>query len=424
MNRRKKKTRNNSTRNSRKTQQAEIGLLGRALRGLGGLGGAALGGLAGNPGVGSVVGTSFGAAVSKWLGAGDYEVSKNSLVARASSAIPTMHRTDQSVVIRHKEYVGPLTGSTAFTVQRECVINPGLSGTFPWLSGIAKNFQEYSVKGMVYHYVPTSGSAISSTSSALGSVMFQTTYRSTDTPPVSKIEMLNEYWSNEVVPFETCVHPIECDPKENPFSIHYVRAGDAVGEPLLYDIGRTFIATQGMQSAYVVGDVWVTYEIEFKKPIVSSNATSHGTFKAMNFTGSISTSAFFGGVEVSSEGKLPYTLSTGRTVIFPPGLTGTYMIILSLGSTLGVGHTSLLTFTTAPILTGCVSSDLPWGGSIGPSTFTDTSGVPGATAHCLVTYAGITISDPSVTATVQLPDGQWSSGTMNTALITVVQVDS
>jgi hypothetical protein len=423
MNRRKKKTRT-STRNSRKTQQTEIGLLGRALRGLGGLGGAALGGLAGNPGVGSAVGTSFGAAVSKWLGAGDYEVSKNSLVARASSAIPSMHRTDQSVVIRHKEYIGPLTGSTAFTVQRELVVNPGLSGTFPWLSGIAKNFQEYSVKGMVYHYVPTSGSAISSTSSALGSVMFQTTYRSTDAAPTSKVEMLNEYWSNEVVPFETCVHPIECDPKENPFSIHYVRVGTAVGEPLLYDIGRTFIATQGMQSAYVVGDVWVTYEIEFKKPIVSSNATNLATFYSASYSGSITTSAFFGGTLLRTEGKLPVTLSLGRTITFPPGSVGVYSITLSLRTTSGVTHPTLITFVSTPILTNCIISDIAFAGAYGPETLVNTAAGPGALVKDMTYSICVGIVDPSATATVLLRNGQWDAGTMETSAISIVQLDS
>jgi hypothetical protein len=420
MDRRKRngKKRNASARNTTK----QIGLLGQALRGLGGLGGAALGGLAGHPGIGGAVGTSFGAAISKWLGAGDYQVSKNSLVTRASASIPTMHRTDQTVVIRHREYIGPLTGSTEFTVQRQLIINPGLSGTFPWLSGIAKNFQEYRVTGMVYHYVPTSGSAISSTSSALGSVMFQTTYRTTDDEPSSKVEMLNEYWSNEVVPFESTVHPIECDPKENPFSVHYVRVGDAVGEPLLYDIGKTFIATQGMQSAYTVGDVWVTYEVELKKPIVTSNVTSMGAFKSAAFGGAAVTTASFFNDPGQTYGQLPVTISSGRTITFATGLTGTYILTLHIQSPGGLGHATQVTFIGTAALTNCAFADLSFGGNTETGSVFNTATT--GTALDLYYTVCLVITNPGVQATMRFPDGQWTSGAVGGVGLNIVQIDS
>jgi hypothetical protein len=54
-----------------------------------------------------------------------------------------MHNTGQTVVIRHKEYLGEIRGSTTFTVQDALQINPGNARTFPWLSGVAVRFQEY-----------------------------------------------------------------------------------------------------------------------------------------------------------------------------------------------------------------------------------------------------------------------------------------
>jgi len=267
------------TQKSRQKITKEVGLLGKALRSLGGLGGGALGGMMGMPMAGSAAGTSLGAAISKWLGSGDYSVGSNSIVSQAvrgSASIPDMHRNDQSVVIRHKEFLGEIRSNTTFTINQSFELNPGLTPTFPWLARIATRFQEYRIRGMVFHYVPSSGSAIASTNNALGTVMLQTSYRSNDTPPSSKVELLNEYWSSEAVPSEPFCHPIECDPAENPFNIQYVRSGvvPTGDNKLLYDLGVTHVATSGQQqSGVVLGDLWVSYEVELKKPLIDSNVT-------------------------------------------------------------------------------------------------------------------------------------------------------
>lgn len=270
-------SKNKSKKSKMKTQ--ELTRLGSALRALGGLGGGAVGGLIGMPGTGANIGSGLGAALSKWLGSGDYQVSSNSMVSsmKASGSIPLMHKNDQSVIVRHKEFIGEIKSSTGFAVQYTLELNPGVPETFPWLSNIARNYQEYRFKGVVFHYVPTSGSAVASTNNALGSVMMQTSYRATDTPPDSKRELLNEYWSTETAPFETTCHPIECNPSENPFNIQYVRQvavpeGDNL---LMYDLGVTHVAVSGQQAdGVVLGDLWVTYEVELKKPILFSNVTT------------------------------------------------------------------------------------------------------------------------------------------------------
>lgn len=389
-----------------KKKQEEVSAMGKALRALGSAGGGLLGGTLGAAPAGSIVGNNLGAAISKWLGFGDYTVSKNSIVQRAASGIPMMHKDGQSVTIRHKEFIGQISGSTAFTIQHEYPINPGLSVTFPWLSRIAQQFQEYKFKGLVFHYIPTSGTAISSASSALGSVMFQTSYRSTDSPPASKIEILNEYWANEVVPFETAAHPIECDPKENPFEVHYVRTGSiSSGDYLLYDLGRTFVATSGMQSTNVVGDFWVTYEVELKKPLITSDVTHGSTsYSGVFIGGTYSTTDYFNG-PVTTLGSLPLTLS-GRTITFPKGTpVGRYLITCTLVPV--TTFTGGLAFDAVSIFTNCttalVDSTNLWIGVAEAN----------AAGHTNMTYlAGVQIYDPSLVATVQLPGSVIGAGTI------------
>ncbi len=280
-----KKGRKTRVRRAAAAKNKQVTLLGHALRSLGGLGGSALGGYFGAPATGGAVGTSLGAAISKWLGSGDYVVTNNSLT-KVGPTIPAMHNQSQSIVVRHKEYLGPVKGSIDFTVQHEYVLNPGMVDTFPWLARIAGCFQEYTFRGAVFHYVPTSGMAITNSNPAIGSVMMQTSYRSTEDKPQTKIELLNEYWASESAPNETFAHPLECQPAENPFKVQYIRSAPLeTDSPLMYDLGKTFIATQGMPATgNPIGDLWITYEVELRKPIVKSNVAPGLNFSTYGVT--------------------------------------------------------------------------------------------------------------------------------------------
>lgn len=368
----------------RRKKPAEMTRLGGALRALGGLGGTALGGLIGMPASGGSVGTGLGATLSRWLGSGDYEINKNSIVNRleVSGSVPEMHKSDQTIVVRHREFVATVNSSQAFEVQQTFDINPGNNVLFPWLAGIAARFQEYKVRGMVFHYVPTSGSAVASTNSALGAVMLQTTYRASDSPPSSKVEMLNEYSSSESVPCDAFCHPIECDPKENPFNIQYVRTQNTPTSEgkLLYDLGSTHLAVQGCQTTgNPIGDLWVTYEIELKKPLVSSNITSAiRSFSAI--TSSTDTANMFSTI-TSSSGPLPILLA-GNRVLFGKGTSGSYQVTVRLTSAL----TSLTAWPT-PTLTNCTY--LPISGGY---TYLRTSQTAGGALDGAVAMLWVTLS--------------------------------
>jgi len=329
---------------------------GVAMRGLGELAGGVIGAYAGGP-IGSVggamLGNVLGAGVSYITGNGDYRVSRNSLALSPNATVPSMHKANQTITVRHKEYLGPISGSTSFQIQKTYSINPGLAGTFPWLSGIAEQYEQYSIKGMVFQYVPTSGS-FTGNSSALGVVMMQTAYRATEDPPQDKQELLNEYWSTEVVANCGTIHPIECNPKENPFQVHYVRSEvSPPGEILMYDMAKTFVATQGMDNTGVVGDLWVTYEIELKKPIIRSNAIiDDGKHYIAKYQAIATPTNFFGTNQTELvDGPLKVS-ANGRTVTLPAG-ENDYLIVL-VGNFYHNGSTaSLNSWNVSPTLVNC-----------------------------------------------------------------------
>jgi hypothetical protein len=340
-----------NTKRANMPKKKNITPIGKLIRAAGAAGGSALGGYFGMPALAGAAGGQLGALASKWLGFGDYTVKQNS-VLRSSMSVPSMHSTGQSITVRHKEFVGPIKSSINFTTQYSLPLNPALSGTFPWLSGVADRYQEYAFKGVVFHYIPASGNAISGTSPSLGTVMLQTSYRASDSAPINKIEMLNEYCASEAVPCEPFIHPIECDPRENPFNIHYCRSmSPPSGEPLMsYDLGRTFVATQGqLADGNVLGDLWVTYEVELKKPVVRTDVSSGGYWQA-SFTPASATN-LFNGNPIAEIGTLDMGWTTDNTLILPETGGRNYLITLYFGSSTfsAFDWTKSLTFVNAVV---------------------------------------------------------------------------
>jgi hypothetical protein len=215
-----------------------------------------------------------------------------------------------------------------------------MASSFPWLATIASQFQEYTWKGIVFHYIPTSGNSVASTNTALGTVMMHTDYRVTAPAPTSKVELLNEYFACDARPSDSFVHPIECDPKENPYNVQYVRT-TAVPEgedPKSYDLGVVNIATQGFPGANTTsGEIWVTYEVELRKPQIVVG-------------GSVGTSAAYSSADLNTTttigSNLTYSLNElGLQVYtkgfqFPVGTTGYYSVLATWYSG-GTGTTAL-----------------------------------------------------------------------------------
>lgn len=398
----------------KKSKNANVTLVGQALRTLGGLGGSALGGMLGQPIAGGSLGTGLGAAISRWLGQGDYTVRENSLVRgslRASNSIPQMHNGGQSITVQHKEFISTIKGSVDFQVQRFFILQPGDSNTFPWLSGIADKFQQYRIKGMVFHYVPTSGYAVSGTSAAIGAVMMQTSYRSNDTLPSSKIEMLNEYWASESSPADSFCHPIECSPKENPFSVHYVRTQPTPinDSPLMYDLGVTHIATQGMPGdGNAVGDLWVTYDIEFSKPIVASDVTDTIPSALLSASSGIDPTSWFGSTALTATGQsVPFTMA-GRTISMPLGLIGTYLVTIRIAAPF-----TAVNLSGSPVYVNCSESLADTSAIYNRTVATSAVGLNSA-----FYVFGVKCRDPSSVATITVPSASWT-GTPTLITVTI-----
>jgi hypothetical protein len=247
-----------------------------------------------------------------------------------------MHRAGQSVIVRHKEYIGDVVSSDVYAQQRELALNPGLSSSFPWLSSIARQYQEYTWKGMVFHFVPTVGEAVSATVPVYGNVMMHTEYRVTAPAPANKAELLNEYFASDSRPSEPFVHPIECDPKENPYNVQYVRTGPVPSgeDAKTYDLGMFRCCTQGQAAAgSVLGELWVSYEVELRKPQLTSQS---GEATQVRGTSTFSTTTPLGSTLTTVYDGIGATVTSGGSaavVTFNPGVVGKFLILYTWNPT-------------------------------------------------------------------------------------------
>jgi hypothetical protein len=203
-------------------------------------------------------------------------VSDNSIVAPLTAApvpelISDSRLADGLLRIRHREYLGDLQTGTTTPWRGTYRLNPSDPLTFPWLSTLAQNFEQWVAHGIVFEFVSTCGNAVSSTNAALGSISLATQYNSEATAFSSKIQLLNHYFATSTKTAENLMHAIECSPDEVPTKLLYTGVPtpfgpDYPGDDRLYDLGFTTYWLQGSQSFYTAGELWVTYDVSLLKP--------------------------------------------------------------------------------------------------------------------------------------------------------------
>jgi len=223
---------------------------------------------------GKTAGTVAGGAgdfFSRILGLGAYNVRTNSLV-NVQTGAPMMHSSNEEIRLRHREFLGNVIGSVAFTGQR-FEINPGLSSTFPWMSTMARNYEQWQPMGLVVYYATSSGTEAGSVS--LGSVIIATQYDPADGPFGSEIDMQDYTYSTNISPDQNGMHPVECDPKQNTLREFFVRDRSVMsGEDIrFYDLGVLNVYTVGqVEDGDTLGKIYLCHDIKLMRPKLASTS--------------------------------------------------------------------------------------------------------------------------------------------------------
>nr|QKV51333.1 putative capsid protein [Crucivirus sp.] len=315
----------------------EPGPFGKVGRLLGGGLGQMVGGSTGRE-IGEKVG-GLAHWIGKLFGSGDYKMGENPdyNVLTNAHQIPQFSSSKMTNMVCHREYIQDIISSAtpgAFNLQ-SFDINAGLAASFPWLSNLAQNYEQYKVHGMVFEFRTMSADALNSTNTALGQVIMACEYNSANPNFINKQQMENYEYAISCKPSESAYCAVECAKNQTPVAELYVR-GHAVPsgqDQRLYDLGNFQIATNGLQGASVnVGELWVTFCVELLKPRLFGGTLGDAILTAhINLSTSIAvttgyliihpTLADYDGI-----GLLPFTTAT--TLNFPANIIdGTYMIV-------------------------------------------------------------------------------------------------
>lgn len=291
-------------------------------------------------------------------GLGSYKVEniRHNVFMSDPPMIKNARSIEGATVIRHREYLGPIISSTVagqFKIQ-SYALNPAQSQSFPWLSSIAQNYEEYRPNGVMYEFKSTCSDAIaSSTNLALGQIMLATRYDPTDPPFASDIEMLNYEFAQSGKVSDNVCHYVECDTKQSPLTHLYTRPGSAGGDQDLRfsDFGTFYIASSGLQGTSVqLGQLWVSFEFLLYKPkIASLQSTPTALFKWYN--PSITSSAPLGaGVfQYNAENDVQATVSA-NIITFPQLASPvTWLVVINWA-----GFTAMSSQFNSLTLTNCV----------------------------------------------------------------------
>lgn len=244
---------------------------------------------------GKLIGGALQGLFKKLTGYGDYKVNSNTFMT--GNDPPLFASKGRGMVVQHREFLGDITTSSVasqFNIQT-FPINAAQPTTFPWLSQVASQFEQFCVRGMIFEFKSMSSDALNSTNTALGSVIMATQYNSVNAPFTNKSQMENHEFSSSCKSSADFIHGIECARGETPVNCLYTRLGSVPvnADPRLYDLGQFNIATVGFQGTSVnIGELWVTYDIELLKPQLQSSGISTPIADHWLLTGAVSATPF------------------------------------------------------------------------------------------------------------------------------------
>jgi hypothetical protein len=208
-------------------------------------------------------------------GFGDYAVS-NDIVndgGGAPEAVPSFGEGPNEVVISHKEYVCDIFGpETAGIFQNQTFsLNPALPTTFPWLSQVAANYDEYEFGQMIFTFKSTVTDFVAA-NGQVGSMILTTQYNANDAPFQSKQDAMEYDGAVSGKVSEMILAGVECDPTLNSGTPgKYTRSGPPPPDEDIktYDLGTLNVAvsnTPDQFSNQALGELWVSYTVKLRKP--------------------------------------------------------------------------------------------------------------------------------------------------------------
>lgn len=159
-------------------------------------------------------------------------------------------------------------------------INPGLEGSFPWLSQVAANYEQYQMHQLIYTFV-SSVSSFETDTGVTGDILMLHQQNEEDKVPTEAWMMKNTHGviSGQVIDNLLC--GIECDPLKTAGDdqkfVRYQGIDDSKDKSK-YDKGRLCIATANCPDQLAgnkIGELWCSYTVTLSIPkVVTATAAA------------------------------------------------------------------------------------------------------------------------------------------------------
>jgi len=371
--------------------------------------GQAAGNLFGRGKMGSSIGRWLGSGIGSIFGSGDYQmVGTSPKYNILSGSVPQFSSSHATNIVCHREYIGDIAGTTGFN-NNIYPLNPGVQTAFPWLQTVATNYQQYRFHGIMFEFRPLITDFV--TSGAPGVVVMSTSYNADLPKYLSKQEMENAEFAVSTKPTMTLRHMVECDPQQTSINQLYVRSGSVpVGQDLrLYDLGNFQFATQSNPNQNL-GELWVTYCVEFFKPTLDLANSATGATAAHIVRTNVSAANPLGTIGILNTGTLSVTTS------------GTVMTITN--ATVGVIYNINIVFTCTVAATNNIAlpnitsgaTGLAWNASLGVADSANFLSTNGTASTVAATNQFLTATSSTVVLTY-VTSGTYGTGSPSVEIL-------
>jgi hypothetical protein len=173
-----------------------------------------------------------------------------------------MQRT--SITVRHMEFVKIIKRTEPIDEKgsREVFpVNPGVPETFPWLSGIANNFESYLFDELEFHYVPSCGTT------TWGSIVIAPDYDAADDNIGATRQELCTFDDSVRSSLWQCAVMKCARGNLRKMKTYFIRAKDNSQDVKTYDVANVIIDMRtGASFGSEMGELWVRYKVRLFTP--------------------------------------------------------------------------------------------------------------------------------------------------------------
>ena len=187
--------------------------------------------------------------------------------------VSNLRKGSTTVTFTHTEFIRDIFPSSAFLMQVEEAVNPGLPDLFPWISEIASGFEEYAVKNLTFHFKSTSADSVlsSGNSTSLGTVIMAAQYNVLSPAYENKKDMLNNATCRSIKPSQSCAFKVQSKGLTKWYNVRTPTSELLGGDRRLYDHCDFHLAVEGCQAdTGAIGELSVSCTFAFRRPTLQN----------------------------------------------------------------------------------------------------------------------------------------------------------